>query len=267
MNDLESTLRSRLHDLADAAPDGDGGENALAARAGHQRQRRNRMTVLAVCAGLLVVAGGSTAAGVVLSSGPDRGVVTVPGEVTTPAPTPSTRPAPPSSAPAPAPSASSSSVPAPPPSSSAPSSSAPSSRPPVGAQAPVGAPAAGSAPATPPAGSPPTVPATEEPVDWPAEAAAVHGGTYWAVFLDVSRAGDTAGEQEALAALSEIGYQGGIGDIGCTAGAVEALGLDPTLGYTGVSVFFATAGDAQRFVDLYQPGVVGTARITAYCLD
>ena len=253
MNDLESTLRSRLHDLAEAAPAGDGLDDAVTARARHQRQRRTRLAVLAVCAGLVVVAGGSTAAGVLLSSGPD-GDVAVPAEVTptapTPGPAPTSRPVP---SVAPAPSAPSS----PPPSSSAPV--------PGTAGLPAGTPTAG-VPATPPR-STPAPPAAETPADRPTEATAVHGGTYWAVFLDVSRAGDTAGEQEALAALSEVGYQGGIGDIGCTEGAVEALGLDPTIGYTGVSVFFATAAEAQRFVDLYQPGVVGTARITAYCLD
>ena len=256
MNDLESTLRARLHDLAGAAPDADGGDSAGAARDRHHRQRRNRMAVLAVCAGLVVVAGGSTAAGALLSSaGPDGDVVTVPEQVTTPAPslqpTPTPRPTPPSSAapsaPSAAPSSSAESSAPSVPSSPAPSSPAPSSRPPVG--------------------SAPTAPTPDEPAAWPAEATAVQGGTYWAVFLDVSWAGDTAGEQEARAALSEAGYLGSSGDIGCAQGAAEALGLDPALSYTGVWVEFPTAADAQRFVDLYQPGVVGTARITAYCLD
>ena len=198
MNDLESTLRSRLHDLADAAPDGDGLDNAVTARGRHQRQRRTRLAVLAVCAGLVVVAGGSTAAGALLSSGPDGGVA-VPGEVTpatpTPGPAPTSRPAP---SPGPSPSAPSSSTPAPPPSSSAPSSSAPSSAPAPGTPvSPAGSPGSG-APASPPR----STPATEEPAAWPAEATAVHGGSYWAVFLDVSRAGDTAGEQEAREALA-----------------------------------------------------------------
>ena len=95
----------------------------------------------------------------------------------------------------------------------------------------------------------------------------MHGGSYWAVFLDVSRAGDTAGEQEAREALAAAGYRGSGGDVGCAQGASEALGLDPAIAYTGVWVEFATAAEAQRFVDLYEPGVVGTARVTAYCLD
>jgi hypothetical protein len=259
VNDLESTLRSRLHDLAGAAPDGDGLDDVVTVRARHQRQRRTRLAVLAVCAGLVVVAGGSTAAGTLLSSGPD-GRVAVPGEVTPTAPSPEPTPTP---TPVPSPSAApSSSVPSPSAPSSAPSSSAPA---PGTGDVPAGTPAAGGV-VTPPRATP-TTPAVEEPTVWPTEAPAEHGGSYWAVFLDVTRGDDTAGGQEALAALAELGYQGGIGDIGCTAGAVEALGLDPTIGYTGVSVFFATAADAQRFVDLYQPGVVGTAKITAYCLD
>ena len=48
---------------------------------------------------------------------------------------------------------------------------------------------------------------------------------------------------------------------------LETLGLDPAVDYDAVSVFFDTEADAQTFVDLYQPGVVGTAFVTAYCLD
>ena len=261
MNDLESTLRSRLHDLAGAAPDGDGGHVAGAARTRHRRHR-NRMAVLAVCAGLVVVAGGSTAAGALLSSGPDGSVVTAPGETTDAAPTPGPAP---TSRPVPSPTAPSSLPSSTVPSSTPPSPSAPSGRAPGTAPAPAGTPAAG-APVTSPR-STPTAPAGDAPAAWPTEATAVQGGVYWAVFLDVSRAGDTAGEQEARAALSAAGYRGSGGDVGCAQGAAEALGLDPAISYTGVWVEFTTAADAQRFVDRFQPGVVGTARVTAYCLD
>ena len=261
MNDLESTVRSRLHDLAGALPDEDGAQNAVGARARHHRQRRNRMAVLAVCAGLLVIAGGSTAAGALLSSpAPGGDVVTGPVEVrdptasTSPAPTPTAVPPTP---PAPTPSTPTQERPAataedpggapPAPTSSAPTSSAPTGTVPTG-----------------PASS---VPSVEQPAGWPPEANAVQGGVYWAVYLELYRTGDPGGGQDALAALHELGYDGGIGGVGCDMGAAEALGLDPNGDYSGVSVFFDTADDAQRFVDLYQPGVVGTARITAYCLD
>jgi len=132
---------------------------------------------------------------------------------------------------------------------------------PATAQAAAEANAASDAPA-------PTPTAETAAATWPQEAAATHGGTAWAVFLEVVR-GD--GEQDALQAavdsLRSVGYTGGVGDVDCSAGAREALGLDPALTYTAVDVLFATAEEAQQFVDLYEPGVVGTVQVTTYCLD
>jgi hypothetical protein len=128
-----------------------------------------------------------------------------------------------------------------------------------------------SSPSTPSSSTPaPTPGPTSEPaehVSWPPEAQAEHGGQYWAVYLAVAHAGtDQAELAAAHASAKSIGYQAGIGSI-CEAGATEALGLNPDISYDAVSIFFDTAAQAQEFVDLYQPGVVGTAFITAYCLD
>jgi hypothetical protein len=104
-------------------------------------------------------------------------------------------------------------------------------------------------------------------VAWPPEAEATHGGRYWAVYLELSR-GDTelAELQRAYQDVQRLGYGAGIGDL-CATGVHEAFGLDPDISYQAVSVYFDTRQQAQRFVALYEPGVVGIAHITAYCLD
>lgn len=113
----------------------------------------------------------------------------------------------------------------------------------------------------------PAAPVTTVAAAWPPEAVAEHGRQYWAVYLEVARSGTEQAElQAALASAQSVGYGAGIGGP-CEDGAVEALGLDPGTSYEAVSVFFDTESDAQSFVDLYQPGVVGTAFVTAYCLD
>lgn len=103
--------------------------------------------------------------------------------------------------------------------------------------------------------------------DLPAEAAAVHGGRYWGVFAAVAYDASDPRLTEALGQVRALGYQGGTGDVACTQGAVETLGLDPQRFYTAVSVLFDSREAAQQFVDAYEPGVVGTAEVTAYCLD
>jgi ABC-type transport system substrate-binding protein len=132
-------------------------------------------------------------------------------------------------------------------------------------------------PASPATGAPSTSPTSptsptsrgsaEETRTWPPEARAVHGGQYWAVYLAVSR-GDTEYDEveRAYRSAQAVGYEAGIGDI-CATGAHEALGLDPAVSYTASSIYFDTRAQAQQFVDMYEPGVVGTAHITAYCLD
>lgn len=113
-----------------------------------------------------------------------------------------------------------------------------------------------------PTGDSPAAPA------WPSASAATHGGQYWAVFLEVAREGTEQAElQRAYADASALGYPSGIGDVNCSQGAREQLGLDPTVSYQVVNIYFDTSEQAQQFVDLYESGVVGTAYVTAYCLD
>jgi hypothetical protein len=228
VNDFEALVRGQLHDLADDLPAGDGTANADVARGRYRRQRRNRLTVAALCAGLLVVAGGSVTVGSLLSAGPPAGSVLTPAEESVPtAPTPA--PATETTTPPPAP--------------------LPTVEPP-------------------PAAPTSATPAAAEDEDWPAEAAAVEGDTYWAVFLDVVRddaESDNGRLKAAMDSLAELGYYGGVEPVGCDVGAQSTLGLDPDATYYGVSVFFETAAEAQRFVDLYQPGLVGTAQISYGC--
>ena len=101
----------------------------------------------------------------------------------------------------------------------------------------------------------------------PPESAAEPGGRYYAVFVAVAQ--DARDEQLAAAQqrAKALGYQGGIGELGCTAGAREQLGLPADSPYTAYSVFFDSKDDADRFVDAYGARVVGIARITAGCLD
>jgi hypothetical protein len=66
-----------------------------------------------------------------------------------------------------------------------------------------------------------------------------------------------------------VGYEDdiGSGDIGCEQGAKEALRLDPSRDYRSVSIFFDTQHRRSSFRRRLRAPVVGTARITAYCLD
>jgi hypothetical protein len=131
---------------------------------------------------------------------------------------------------------------------------------------------------TTPADPSPTDPETDTPAspsdgngapsaEWPPAAEAVQGGQYWAVFLAVAHSGTEQAElQAAYADATALGYPAGIGEM-CSSGAHEQLGLDPTVAYEVVNIYFDTQEQAQQFVDLYEPGVVGTAYVTAYCLD
>ncbi len=87
--------------------------------------------------------------------------------------------------------------------------------------------------------------------EWPAEAEAVHGGQYWAVYLAVARSGTEEEKlQAAYASAQSLDHRAGIGSL-CETGAEEALGLEPGVSYDAVSIFFDSAGAAQQFVDLY----------------
>ncbi len=245
MTDLQSTVRARLHDLADDAPSDDAEYTARAARGRYRQQRRQRLAVAGVCAALLVVGGGSTAAVTLLTSA-DRGADTA----DRPLETPSTPPPPIAPAPTPAPEP----APAPEPTPAPEPSPAP---------APTTAPVTSVPPPT-PIPTPPPAPA----VVWPDEAVAQHGGRYWSVVLAVGGpADDPAVLQGTYATLQAHGYSGGIGSIGCSDGATAALGLDPATVDTVVDVYFGTEEEARRFAALYEPGVLGVAPVTAYCLD
>jgi len=94
------------------------------------------------------------------------------------------------------------------------------------------------------------------------------GGVYFAVYLAVVKEGQSDKAAKAAESSSRaVGYETGTSEIDCEQGARGALKLDNTAGYQGTSIFFATAAQAKQFVDAYEPGVVGTAKITAYCLD
>jgi hypothetical protein len=101
----------------------------------------------------------------------------------------------------------------------------------------------------------------------PPESAAEQGGRYYAVFLAV--AADANDEKVAAAQrrAKALGYEGGIGELGCTAGAREQLKLPQDGTYTAYSIFFDSKERAERFVQAYGDPVVGIARITAGCLD
>jgi hypothetical protein len=101
----------------------------------------------------------------------------------------------------------------------------------------------------------------------PPEAAAKQGGKYFAVFLAVAGDAKDPALADAQNKAQAIGYQGGTGDVNCTPGARTALNLSNTGDYTAFSIFFETAQQAQDFVNGYHGKVVGTAYVTAGCLD
>jgi hypothetical protein len=101
----------------------------------------------------------------------------------------------------------------------------------------------------------------------PPEAAAKQGGKYYAVFLAVAGDAKDPALAEAQQRAAAIGYQGGVGDVNCTPGARTALNLSNSGDYTAYSIFFATAEQAQSFVNGYSGKIVGTAYVTAGCLD
>lgn len=104
-----------------------------------------------------------------------------------------------------------------------------------------------------------------------------HGGTYWGVYVTVVRADDNYQVKPedknrldaAKKSLTDLGYEPDAGayDIGCEDGVREQLRLDPRRIYATVRIFFTKQAQAQQFVNAYQPGVVGTAKVTLYCMD
>jgi hypothetical protein len=100
----------------------------------------------------------------------------------------------------------------------------------------------------------------------PPEAGATQGGKYYAVFLAVAGDANDPSLAAAQNRAKALGYEGGVGDLNCTPGARSALHLDSG-DYTAYSIFFTTAEQAKSFVNAYPAQVVGTAYVTAGCLD
>jgi hypothetical protein len=103
-----------------------------------------------------------------------------------------------------------------------------------------------------------------------------HGGTYWGVYVTVVRADDRQQVRPedqpridaAEKSLTDLGYEPVTGgDINCDQGVREQLRLDAQRNYAAVRIYFAEQAQAQHFVTAYQPGVVGTAKTTLYCMD
>jgi hypothetical protein len=122
------------------------------------------------------------------------------------------------------------------------------------------------------AASSPSAAGTERPTarpsgSLPPEAAATQGGKYYAVFLAVATDVKDPSLTEAQDRARALGYEGGVGDVNCTPGARTALNLSDSGDFTAYSIFFATAQQAQDFVNAYGGHLVGTAFITAGCLD
>ena len=101
----------------------------------------------------------------------------------------------------------------------------------------------------------------------PPEAVAKPGGKYYAVFLAVAPDAKDPALADAQDRAKALGYQGGVGDVNCTPGARTALNLNDTASYTAYSIFFDTNEQAQAFLNSYSGKVVGTAFVTAGCLD
>ena len=136
--------------------------------------------------------------------------------------------------------------------------------------------------AAPPAGAPEAtvVPPNEadgiEAPDFPRAVTEFdHGGTYWGVYITVVRTGqmnevspeDQMRLDAARNTLMDVGYQPDSGYLDCEPGVVEQLRLDPQREYAATRIFFAEEAQARQFVEAYEPGVVGTAKVTMGCLD
>jgi hypothetical protein len=97
-----------------------------------------------------------------------------------------------------------------------------------------------------------------------------HGDRVFGVYLAVERKEDSPGPdaQQAMVDAAAAGYEVGLSpDIDCDQGAREQLELDPARDYSSVVLYFETRALAQEFVDLFEPGVVGTAAVTLFCVD
>jgi len=104
---------------------------------------------------------------------------------------------------------------------------------------------------------------------WPPEVVQLsHGGTFWAVYLAVADRFDDPSLEQSEAPAREIGYVNiGTGQLACDHDATTALGLDPEVDWYTTALYFPSEEFARRFVDLYEPEVVGIAQVQTYCMD
>ena len=110
---------------------------------------------------------------------------------------------------------------------------------------------------------------TELREGFPPEAQLRHGERFYGVFVAVERTSSAPELARAKEELRKAGYRvsPGAGDINCDQGAREALKLTPGVDYFVEAVYFLIRQEAKQFVDAFEPGVVGTAFVTVYCLD
>ena len=109
-------------------------------------------------------------------------------------------------------------------------------------------------------------PRTPDP-GMPAEAEARQNGHFMAVFLALGDGRDAGPIQAAQRRATALGYYGGVGGLGCTRGAAEALHTGAGTGLVAYSIFFDTADQAERFAAVYGAGVLGIVPIVATCID
>lgn len=125
--------------------------------------------------------------------------------------------------------------------------------------------------AAPPTTEPPT--STTIPA-WPAVVPPEHGGPVWAAYLVVGpqEEGEAAPDMRRVGDLARgLGYEPGVSDLACDQGAAEALGLDLTESYLGLSLYFATEDEARSFAERFRSEVRGEVRgvvqVRTLCLD
>lgn len=268
-----------LHQLSALADDDPGYPSlgpAGAVRAGGDRRRaRARAALVAAGSAVLILAGSGAYAALAPSDEPgglDTATPTA-APTRTPSPSSSATPTPtptPSSTPTPTPTPSPSPSPAP-----APSPSPTPVRPPPFEPAATAAPVTPSPTASPaasrPSSQPPRRPSaspTTSPPVFPPEATLAHGESFAAVYVALAYESADARLARALEQVEGVGYDAAVApSIECDAGAYEQLGLDRERQYAAVVLYFADRPTAQQFVDAFEPGVVGTADVTTYCLD
>lgn len=101
----------------------------------------------------------------------------------------------------------------------------------------------------------------------PKEVPGQEGGTYFAVFVAVTKSASDPAIAAARSRAQALGYEGGDGEIDCTRGARAQLKLPATGAYDAFSVFFATQADADAAAAAFGSDIAGVAKVTPYCLD